>query len=103
MPVTVLLFFLIVVGLPVVGAFIADHHKRKFKLRERELELLGAETAQRAAHYARQVERLEERVRVLERLATDKGLTLSDEIEALRGPEEVRVLGPSAPQETRHG
>lgn len=77
-------FFMIVVGLPVIGGIWAGHQKEKMKLRHRELEVLGSQTAERAAQYAAHVERLEERVRVLERLAIDKGQTLADEIEQLR-------------------
>ena len=74
----------IAVGVPVIGAFVADYHKRKLKLRERELELLGSQTAEKAAQYAAHAERLEARVQVLERIVTDKGLGLSEEIERLR-------------------
>jgi len=37
-----------------------------------------------AAQYAAQTERLEQRVRVLERIVTDKGMDLSAEIDRLR-------------------
>lgn len=80
----VLGFFMIVVGIPVIGGLVADYHKRKLKLREKELEILGSQTAERAAQYAAQTERLEQRVRVLERIATDKGADLADQIERLR-------------------
>ena len=80
----VLGLFMIVVGIPVIGGLVADYHKRKLKLRERELELLGSQTAERAAQYAAKTERLEERVQVLERIVTDKGLGLAEEIEKLR-------------------
>ena len=53
-------------------------------LKERELEIRGTETAEKAAQYAAQTERLEQRVRVLERIITDRGVDLSDEIERLR-------------------
>lgn len=80
----VLLFFMIIVGLPVIFHTWADVQKRRMKFRERELELLGAQTAEKAAQYAAQTERLEQRVRVLERIVTDKGLLIADEIESLR-------------------
>lgn len=54
------------------------------QLKERELEIRGTETAEKAAQYAAQTERLEQRVRVLERIITDRGVDLSDEIERLR-------------------
>jgi hypothetical protein len=77
-------FFMIVVGLPVIAGLIRDMHKRQMRLRERELELTSSQTAEKAAQYAAQTERLEQRVRVLERIVTDKGLLISDEIEQLR-------------------
>ncbi|MBO9574291.1 MAG: hypothetical protein J7494_01000 [Sphingobium sp.] len=80
----VLAIIVIVVGIPVIGAFVTDIQKRKLALRERELEILGSQTAEKAAQYAAQTERLEERMRVLERIVTDKGLGLADEIEKLR-------------------
>lgn len=48
-----------------------DAYKRRMDLREKELELLAAQTAEKAAQYAAGAERLEQRVRVLERIATD--------------------------------
>lgn len=54
------------------------------RLRERQMELDAQMVAEKAAQYAAQTERLEQRVRVLERIATDKGADLSDEIERLR-------------------
>ena len=52
--------------------------------RERALELEANKLAEKAAQYAAQTERLEQRVRVLERIVTDRGIDLSDEIERLR-------------------
>ncbi len=48
---------------------------QKIALLDRDNEQLGAK-----------ISRLEERISVLERIATDKGTRLADEIEALRGP-----------------
>ena len=80
----VLGFFFIVVGLPVILGIGADMYKRHLKFKERQLETLSNETAEKAAQYAAQTERLEQRVRVLERIVTDRGAELSDEIEKLR-------------------
>jgi hypothetical protein len=41
-------------------------------------------TAEKAAQYAAHTERLEARVRVLERIATDRGVDVAEEIERLR-------------------
>ena len=75
---------MIVIGIPVIGGLTFDYHKRKLAFREKELELLGSQTAERVTQYAAHNERLEARVRVLERIVTDKGLGLADEIEKLR-------------------
>jgi E3 ubiquitin-protein ligase DOA10 len=80
----ILSFFLIVVGLPVVFGVLGDMYKRRLKFKEREMELLSQQTAEKAAQYAAHTERLEARVRVLERIATDRGVDLASEIDALR-------------------
>ena len=72
------------VGIPVIGGLVFAYQKEKLKLRAKELDVLGSETAERAAQYAAHSERLEQRVQVLERIVTDKGLGLADEIEKLR-------------------
>jgi hypothetical protein len=77
-------FFLIVVGIPVILGVVGDVAKRWIRLKERQLELMSSNTAERAAQYAAQTERLEQRVRVLERIVTDKGIDVADEIERLR-------------------
>ena len=55
-----------------------------FAFQNRKLELEAQMVAEKAAQYAAQTERLEQRVRVLERIVTDKGIGLCDEIERLR-------------------
>ena len=54
------------------------------RLKERQLETEAQMVAEKAAQYAAQVERLEARVRVLEQIATDKGVETAAQIEALR-------------------
>ena len=80
----VLGFFFIVVGIPVILGIGADMYKRHLKFKEKQMTLLSNETAEKAAQYAAHTERLEARVRVLERIATDRGIEVSDEIEKLR-------------------
>jgi hypothetical protein len=82
----ILAFFMIVVGIPVIAGIWGEAYKRRLKLRERELEILGNQTAEKAAQYAAQTERLEQRVRVLEQIVTDKGFDTATQIEALRQP-----------------
>jgi hypothetical protein len=69
--------------IPIV-AIISRTVTKMIALKEKQLETQTAMTAEKAAQYAAHTERLEERVRVLERIATDKGVDLSNEIEQLR-------------------
>ena len=78
------LIVLIVVGLPVFLIFGQPLVRRLLDHRERRMEIEARMTAEKAAQYAAHNERLEQRVRVLERIVTDKGLELTDEIESLR-------------------
>lgn len=80
----VLGFFFIVVGIPVILGIGGDMYKRHLKFKEKQMTLLSNETAEKAAQYAAHTERLEARVRVLERIVTDRGIAVSDEIEKLR-------------------
>ena len=54
------------------------------RLKEKQLQMHSTATAEKAAQYAAHTERLEQRVRVLERIVTDKGIDVADEIERLR-------------------
>ncbi|NML93116.1 hypothetical protein HHL27_05470 [Novosphingobium sp. TW-4] len=58
-----------------------EAYKRRMDLREKEVELLAARTAEKAAQYAAGAERLEQRVRVLERIATDRAAQLAEAID----------------------
>jgi hypothetical protein len=60
------------------GLFIWTKHQQKMIEKQSEM------TAEKAAQYAAQTERLEARVRVLERIATDRGVDVAEEIEKLR-------------------
>ena len=80
-------FFFIVVAIPVLAGVGGDMFKRWLKHKEAMAGALNAQAAEKAAQYAQHTGRLEERVRVLERIVTDRGSGLSDEIEQLRGPQ----------------
>lgn len=71
----------------VIGGFITIGGivKRWFAYKDRQLGLTVDLTAEKAAQYGAHIERLEARVRVLERIATDKGADLAQQIEDLRG------------------
>lgn len=71
------------VSIPIV-AIIAATVTKWLKVKEKQIEAISSETAEKAARYAAQTERLEQRVRVLERVITDKGYDLSQQIEDLR-------------------
>jgi hypothetical protein len=62
---------------------------RLMKYKERQLSLTADRTAEKAAQYASHVQQLEERMRVLERIATDKGADLAHKIELLRDEREA--------------
>ncbi len=68
----------------VVGLTLSAICKEYFRHRERRLEIQAAATAEKAAQYAAQTERLEQRMRVMERIVTDRGIVVADEIERLR-------------------
>lgn len=72
---------------------IGEAFKRFMAYKERQIGLTADSTAEKAAQYASHVERLEARVRVLERIATDKGADLAQQIDDLRD-EPVRLTKP---------
>ena len=69
--------------IPIV-AILAGVMKHYLKLKEREIDAVTSQSAEKAAQYAAHTERLEQRMRVLERIVTDQGIDVSDEIERLR-------------------
>ena len=73
---------LIVIGLPVMLMMIIAN--RFFKLREKKLEVEASLAAEKAAQYAARSTELEQRVRVLEQIVTDRGAETAQQIEALR-------------------
>lgn len=68
----------------IIGGISAGIFKQWVSLKERQLEAANTMSAEKAAQYAAHTERLEQRMRVLERIATDKGVAIADEIELLR-------------------
>ena len=67
-----------------LAAIFAGIVKRWLDVKERQMEAVSRAAVDRAENYARQTERLEERVRVLERIVTSKGIGVAEEIEQLR-------------------
>lgn len=63
--------------------------KHQQKLAEMNVKTTAESTAEKAAQYASQVTQLEDRVRVLERIVTDRGYDVATQIEALRDQRRV--------------
>jgi hypothetical protein len=83
----------IVGGLIAVTILMGTIFKRIMSYKEKHLTLTADRTAEKAAQYAAHVEQLEARVRVLERIATDKGADLALQIEELReAPQAIAAL-----------
>ena len=62
------------------------------KHRKEVMQLQAHETAEKAAQYAASNKELEDRVRVLERIVTDRGYDVATQIEALRDQQRVEEL-----------
>lgn len=75
---------LVVIGLPMITILWLGH--RFFKFREKKLEVDALNAAEKAAQYASRSTELEQRVRVLEQIVTDRGAETAAQIEALRKP-----------------
>ena len=60
--------------------------------RQKIAEIQAQMTAEKAAQYAASNTQLEDRVRVLERIVTDKGYDVASQIEALRDARKVEAL-----------
>ncbi len=69
--------------------------------RQKMMKFQAEETAEKAAQYATQNTELEDRVRVLERIVTDKGYDVASQIEALRDARKVEALLDAREQEVR--
>jgi len=95
-PTSMLFFFVIVVGIPVIGGIGMGAFQRWLQHKEKMSQLIADKTAERAAQYASHVERLEARVRVLEQIATDGGAETAAQIEALR--DHARIGSGETPQ-----
>jgi hypothetical protein len=83
---SLLIFFVIVVAIPVLGGVGMSAFQRWLQHKEKMSQLLAHETAEKAAQYAQHMERVESRLRVLEQIVTDGGAQTAAQIEALRDP-----------------
>ena len=84
MPDSLLVFFVIVVAIPVLAGVSMSAFQRWLQHKERMGKLIADQTAEKAAQYASHVERIEARLRVVEEIVTDGGAQTAAQIEALR-------------------
>jgi hypothetical protein len=73
----------------------------RFKVEEMRVRATAELSAEKAAQYASHTSELEDRVRVLERIVTDKGYDVATQIEALRDARKVEALMDSREEELR--
>ncbi len=71
--------------------------KHQQKMAEMQLGATAEQTAEKAAQYASKIQRLEDRVQVLERIVTDRGYDIATQIEALRDTRRVDEEGIGVP------
>lgn len=83
-------FCALVIGIISVAGIMLDAYKRRLTNREKELELRTRLADADGARGAGQVAEMEDRLRVLERIATDRRHMLADEIDQLREKEIAR-------------
>lgn len=92
-----LLIPILALSIPIVAIWT----KHRQKIAEMQIDATASNTAERAAQYASQVQQLEDRVRVLERIVTDKGYDIATQIEALRDQRRVDETGAGVPLESK--
>ena len=93
-PDTIWIFIpLFALAIPILGIW--SKHKQKIA------EIQAQATAEKAAQYVASNTQLEDRVRVLERIVTDKGYDVASQIEALRDARKVEALLDSRDKELR--
>ena len=78
------IFWIAVVAVPSLGWAASDAFSRWLKFKEKMLGEAARQAATEAARHVATIERLEQRVQVLERIATDSGTRTAAEIERLR-------------------
>ena len=94
------------VFIPIIALMIpivAIWTKHQQKLAEMNVKTTAQATAEKAAQYASKVHDLEDRVRVLERIVTDKGYDVANQIEALRDQRTVEGADSGVPLSIKTG
>jgi deoxyinosine 3'endonuclease (endonuclease V) len=67
--------------------------KMWLRVKEKQIETQSTLAAEKSAQYAAHVERIEQRLRVLEKIVTDRGVETASQIEALRDHERIPAPG----------
>jgi len=80
-----LLIPIVALSIPIVAIWT----KHQQKIAEMQVGATAQHTAEKAAQYASHIQRLEDRVQVLERIVTDGGYDIATQIEALRDTRRV--------------
>jgi len=88
-----LLIPIIALSIPIVAIWT----KHQQKIAEMQIGATAEHTAEKAAQYASHIQRLEDRVQVLERIVTDRGYDIATQIEALRDQRRVDDEGAGVP------
>lgn len=81
--------------IPLAAIMIAPF-RMLMRLKEKQIDAQSNLAAEKSAQYAQHVERIEERLRVLEKIVTDGGAQTAAQIEALRDRE--RIASPEKTQ-----
>ncbi|QZH74075.1 MAG: hypothetical protein JY451_09945 [Erythrobacter sp.] len=76
---------------------VAIWSKHQQKIAEMQVGATAEHTAEKAAQYATHIQRLEDRVQVLERIVTDRGYDIATQIEALRDTRSVEAADNGVP------
>jgi len=88
-----LLIPIVALSIPIVAIWT----KHQQKIAEMQIGATAEQTAEKAAQYATHIQRLEDRVQVLERIVTDRGYDIATQIEALRDQRRVDEDGAGVP------
>ncbi|GAA4647505.1 hypothetical protein GCM10023115_54670 [Pontixanthobacter gangjinensis] len=84
MPELVIIFSFVIVAALIVFGSVMSMHKRQIAYKERRDAAERADSSANPVASAKKIDQLEQRVRVLERLATDRGQDLAAQIDELR-------------------
>ena len=80
------ILFITLVSIALPTMFLMYVFRRWFSYKEKQLEWQTGMAAEKAAAYATSNSALEQRIRVLEQIVTDRGIETAAQIEALRAP-----------------